>query len=99
MSNVTNVTDVTPQGHARAIPSVPRENLEMFVSGEINNGPTCIVQGAVMDPSGSVAGAGSAPGGATADDSRTQPESGAIQEGMETANKLALEIFQDVSFY
>ena len=26
-----------------------------------------------------------------------QPDNGAIQEGMETANKLALEIFQDVS--
>lgn len=28
-----------------------------------------------------------------------QPDNGAIQEGMETANKLALEIFQDVSSF
>lgn len=28
-----------------------------------------------------------------------QTENGAIQEGMETANKLALEIFQDVSTF
>lgn len=33
----------------------------------------------------------------TVNDDIRQPDNGAIQEGMETANKLALEIFQDVS--